>query len=59
MAKIKVRVKKEAFPVRYGGERFSNGEELTIDEKHFDENLFEQVEEPKKTTRNTKTSESE
>lgn len=59
MTKIKVKVKEGAFPVRYDGERFSVGEELTIEDKHFNELIFEKVEESKKTTRTTKTSESE
>ncbi|NLY79812.1 MAG: hypothetical protein GX072_07985 [Lysinibacillus sp.] len=59
MTKIKVKVKEGVFPVRYDGERFSVGEELTIEDKHFNELIFEKVEESKKTTRTTKTSESE
>ncbi|WP_431030115.1 hypothetical protein [Lysinibacillus sp. LZ02] len=58
MATIKVKVKDGAFPIRYKGERFLVGDELTIDEKHFNESTMEQLEEPKKATRTTKTSES-
>ncbi|KOP78653.1 hypothetical protein AMS59_12595 [Lysinibacillus sp. FJAT-14745] len=59
MANIKVKVKNDAFPIRYKGERFLVGDELTIDEKHFIESTMEQLEEPKKATRSTKTVESE
>ena len=59
MANIKVKVKEGAFPVRYKGERFLVGEELTIDEKHFNESTMNRLEEPRKTSRSTKTSESE
>jgi len=56
---IKVKVKNGAFPIRYKGERFLVGDEMTIDEKHLNESLMERLEEPKKVTRSTKTSESE
>lgn len=59
MANIKVKVKNGAFPIRYKGERFLVGDELTIDEKHLNESIMERLEEPKKVTRSTKTSESE
>jgi len=59
MANIKVKVKEYAFPIRYKGERFLVGDELMIDEKHFNESMMERLEEPKKATRSTKTSESE
>lgn len=59
MANIKVKVKDGAFPIRYKGERFLVGEELTIDEKHFNESTMKRLDEQKKTTQSTKTSESE
>ncbi len=59
MANIKVKVKEGVFPIRYKGERFFTGNELTIDEKHFTESTMQRLEEPKKATRTTKTSESE
>lgn len=59
MANIKVKVKNGAFPIRYKGERYLVGEELTIDEKHLNELMMERLEEPKKATQSTKTSESE
>lgn len=59
MPNIKVKVKDGVFPVRYKGERFSPGDEFTIDEKHFNQSTMEQLEESKKPTRNTKASESE
>lgn len=58
MANIKVKVKDGAFPIRYKGERFLVGDELTIDEKHFNESIMERLEEPKKAPR-SKTSGSE
>ncbi|MEK3935934.1 hypothetical protein MKY41_11455 [Sporosarcina sp. FSL W7-1349] len=58
MANIKVKVKDGAFPIRYKGERFLVGDELTIDDKHFDESSMERLDEPKKATRFSKTSES-
>lgn len=57
MANIKVKVKDGAFPIRYKGERFLVGDELMIDEKHFNESSMERVDEPKRSTR-TKTTES-
>lgn len=59
MANIKVKVKNGAFPIRYKGERHLVGEEFTIDEKHLNESTMERVEEPKKATQASKTSESE
>lgn len=59
MANIKVKVKNGAFPIRYKGERYLVGEELTIDEKHFSESMMERLEEPKKAAQSSKTSESE
>lgn len=59
MANIKVKVKEGVFPVRYKGERFSSGDELTIDEKHFNDSTMEGLEEQKKASRTSKTSESE
>lgn len=58
MANIKVKVKDGAFPIRYKGERFLVGDELTIDEKHLNESTMERLEEPKKAPR-SKTAESE
>lgn len=43
MAKLKVSVKK--IPVRHNGEDFEPGDELVIEEKHFNENFFEKLEE--------------
>jgi hypothetical protein len=43
MAKIKVTVK--SIPVLYSGKDFAPGQEVEIDSKHFDENLFEKEEE--------------
>lgn len=59
MANIKVKVKNGAFPIRYKGERYLVGEELTIDEKHLNESMMERLEEPKKAVQSSKTSESE
>ncbi|KOY81290.1 hypothetical protein ADM90_19335 [Lysinibacillus macroides] len=63
LANIKVKIKEGAFPVRYKGERFLVGQELTIDEKHFNGAIMEQLavtEEPKKpASRTKKTTESE
>lgn len=59
MANIKVKVKSGAFPIRYKGERYLVGEELTIDEKHLNESMMERLEEPKKPAQSSKTSESE
>ncbi|KGR88868.1 hypothetical protein [Lysinibacillus boronitolerans] len=59
MANIKVKVKNGAFPIRYKGERYLVGEELTIDEKHFNESMMERLEEQKKAAQSSKTSESE
>ena len=59
MANIKVKVKNGAFPIRYKGERFLVGEELTIDEKHLNELMMERLEEPKKAAQSSKPSESE
>ncbi|MGN7478966.1 hypothetical protein ACTHOQ_14045 [Solibacillus silvestris] len=63
MANIKVKVKSGAFPVRYKGERFLAGQEITIDEKHFNGVIMERLavtEEPKKpAARTKKTTESE
>lgn len=59
MPNIKVKVKEGVFPIRYKGERFSSGDELAIDEKHFNPTAMEQLEEQKKATRTPKTSESE
>lgn len=63
MANIKVKIKEGAFPVRYKGERFLMGQELTIEEKHFNDQVMdriEAVEEPKKSSpRTKKTTESE
>lgn len=59
MANIKVKVKNGAFPIRYKGERYLVGEELTIDEKHLNESMMERLEEPKKAAQPSKTSESE
>lgn len=39
---MKVTVK--SIPVRYEGSRYIKGEELEINEKHFNENLFEEIE---------------
>lgn len=47
MAKIKVKVKDGAFPVRYNGERFKSGDFLSIDDKHFSAALFDKQEEAK------------
>jgi len=58
VANIKVKVKDGAFPIRYKGERFLIGDELTIDEKHLNESIMERLEETKKAPR-SKTSESE
>lgn len=41
MAEIIVKVKEGAFPVRYNGERYSSGQEITIDEKHFNASVME------------------
>ncbi|MEK5331551.1 hypothetical protein [Lysinibacillus sp. FSL W8-0992] len=59
MANIKVKVKNGAFPIRYKGERYLVGEELTIDEKHLNESMMERLEEPKKAAQPSKTAESE
>jgi len=59
MANIKVKVKNGAFPIRYKGERYLVGEELTIDEKHFNESMMERLDESKKAAQSSKTSESE
>jgi len=59
VANIKVKVKDGAFPIRYKVERFLVGDELTIDDKYFDESSMERLEEPKKAARSSKTSESE
>ncbi|KYG89000.1 hypothetical protein A0U40_13310 [[Bacillus] sp. KCTC 13219] len=63
MANIKVKIKEGAFPVRYKGERFLVGQELTIDETHFNDAIMERLvvtEEPKKPApRTKKTTESE
>ncbi|MEK8198346.1 hypothetical protein [Lysinibacillus sp. FSL M8-0134] len=59
MANIKVKVKNGAFPIRYKGERYLVGEELTIDEKHLNKSMMERLEEPKKAAQSSKTSESE
>lgn len=44
MPKLKVEVKKGAFPVRYKGERFFVGQEFVIDEKHLNKNTMEVIE---------------
>lgn len=44
MTNIKVKIKEGAFPVRYKGERFLVGQELTIDEKHFNDKNMEFIE---------------
>lgn len=59
MANIKVKVKNGAFPIRYKGERYLVGEELTIDEKHLNESMMERLDESKKAAQSSKTSESE
>lgn len=59
MANIKVTVKDGAFPIRYKGERFLVGDELTIDEKHFNDLTMEKSVESKKTTQSPKPSGSE
>lgn len=59
MANIKVKVKNGAFPMRYKGERYLVGEELTIDEKHLNESMMERLDESKKAAQSSKTSESE
>ena len=59
MANIKVKVKNGTFPIRYKGERYLVGEELTIDEKHLNESMMERLEEPKKAAQSSKSSESE
>ncbi|MCT6924088.1 MULTISPECIES: hypothetical protein [Bacillales] len=63
MANIKVKIKEGAFPVRYKGERFLVGQELTVDEPHFNGAIMERLavtEEPKKpAARTKKTTESE
>lgn len=53
MAKIKVKVKDGAFPVRYNGERFKSGASLSIDDKHFDNAIFDKQEETKKDSKKT------
>jgi len=57
LTNIKVKVKDGAFPIRYRGERFLVGDQLVIDETHFNESSMERVDELKKPTR-TKTTES-
>lgn len=59
MANIKVKVKNGAFPIRYKGERYLVGEELTIDEKHLNESMMERLDESKKAAQSSETSESE
>lgn len=57
MANIIVKVKSSAFPVRYKGERFLAGQEITIDVKHFSDVIMERLvvtEEPKKPAARTK-----
>lgn len=50
MSKLKVSVKKDSFPIRYNGERFSVGDVFIIDEHHLNKNSMDvlgEVEETK------------
>ncbi len=51
MAKIKVKVKAGVFPVRYNGERYAAGDEVSIDDKHFNDAVFEKEESAKESSK--------
>ncbi|HBI2077862.1 TPA: hypothetical protein I0H43_RS13310 [Enterococcus faecalis] len=40
-------------PVFYNGQRYEKNTELTINEKYFDSNLFQEMQEKKTTSKNT------